>query len=176
MVTCKQSDSVSEPHDELRQHRPQSHGGRSSGKRVIVEVVRDAAMFAELANDRMSLAFLQYAAGVLGVPHIPVSLVFHKLLFGAFSQIDVGHRFCALVADLVNPPVRAIPDFFLLVVARLLVVPVDQVDVAVGAVRMLMKRAQASLARRKSLPCEATKPEPSASGCPCSAVGRGCCP
>ena len=47
---------------------------------------------------------------------------------------STGHRLRAAVADLVDAAVGAVPDLRLAVVAGLLVVPVDEVDVAVGAV------------------------------------------
>ena len=53
---------------------------------------------------------------------------------GHLRQIDPCHRLRAAVAHLVDAPVRPVPDLRLLVVARLLVVPVDHVDVAVRPV------------------------------------------
>ena len=59
---------------------------------------------------------------------------FDQLLVRALLQVDALHRLRAAVADLVDAAVGAVPDLRLVAVAGLLVVPVDQVHVAVRAV------------------------------------------
>src|SRR5208282_3994394 len=81
-------------------------------------------------------ALLKDAARVASVPVVGVKLVRYQLRIGALLKIDrLRKRFGTPVTNLVNPAVAAVPGLDVAAdVARLLVVPVDQVDVAVGSV------------------------------------------
>jgi len=60
-----------------------------------------------------------------------VQLVLDQFLVAALLQVEAGDGLRALVADLVDAAVRAVPDLRLGAVADLLVVPVD--DAGLGA-------------------------------------------
>src|SRR5216684_6975196 len=72
-----------------------------------------------------------------GVANIPIVLLaplnLDQFLVAFLTQVHLNRRGVA-VADLVNPAVAAVPHFGLMAMAGLLVVPVYQVDVAIGPV------------------------------------------
>ena len=81
--------------------------------------------------ESVGVALLEEPPGRAGVPVVVVKLVIHQLGVGGLGQVDTRHRLGVRVADLVDAAVGTVPDLRLGAVADLLVVPVEQVDVAV---------------------------------------------
>ena len=82
-----------------------------------------------------AVAFLKQSAAHGGhTSRSRCSLQLDQLLVGHSSPDPTCTGLRAAIADLVDAAVGAVPDFDVARVARLLVVPVDEVDVAVGPV------------------------------------------
>ena len=86
-----------------------------------------------LVHGCIAASFGEQQAGLPHIPVVGVELQLDQFQVGLLTQID-GNRFGVLVANLVDATIGPIPDRFLGSVAGLLVVPVEQEDIAVGPV------------------------------------------